>query len=78
MTPDAIPKTLDVARLTPSPPITADDAAEAIRACFGLSGELTRLPGEADDNFLLRVSGGSGGSSPPEPAELRAAGSATW
>ena len=50
MTPDA---DLDVARLTPSPPVTAPEAAEAIRACFGLSGELTRLPGEADDNFLL-------------------------
>ena len=50
MTPDA---DLDVARLTPSPPVTAPDAAEAIRACFALSGELTRLPGEADDNFLL-------------------------
>jgi len=44
---------LDVARLTPSPPVTAPEAAEAIQACFGLSGELTRLPGEADDNFLL-------------------------
>ena len=50
MTPDA---ELDVARLTPSPPVTAPEAAEAIEACFGLSGELTRLPGEADDNFLL-------------------------
>jgi hydroxylysine kinase len=53
VTPDAVPETLDVARLTPSPPVTAPEAAEAIRACFGLSGELTRLPGEADDNFLL-------------------------
>jgi hydroxylysine kinase len=44
---------LDVARLTPSPPVTTPQAAEAIGACFGLSGELTRLPGEADDNFLL-------------------------
>ena len=50
MTPDA---DLDVARLTPSPPVAPSEAAEAIRACFGLSGELTRLPGEADDNFLL-------------------------
>ena len=50
MTPDA---DLDVARLTPSPPVTTSEAAEAIRACFGLSGELARLPGEADDNFLL-------------------------
>jgi hydroxylysine kinase len=46
---------LDVTRLTPSPPVTAPEAAEAIRACFGLSGELTRLPGEADDNFLLNT-----------------------
>jgi hydroxylysine kinase len=50
VTPDA---DLDVARLTPSPPVAAPESAEAIRACFGLSGELTRLPGEADDNFLL-------------------------
>ena len=50
MTPDA---DLDVARLTPSPPVTAPQAAEAIRACFGRSGGLTRLPGEADDNFVL-------------------------
>ena len=54
MTPDA---DLDVTRLTPSPPVTASAAAEAIRACFGLSGELTRLPGEADDNFLLDPGG---------------------
>jgi hydroxylysine kinase len=52
VTPDAA---LDMARLTPSPPVTAPQAAEAIRACFGLSGELTRLPGEADDNFLLQT-----------------------
>jgi Ser/Thr protein kinase RdoA (MazF antagonist) len=50
VTPDA---DLDVARLTPSEPVTAPAAAEAIGACFALSGELTRLPGEADDNFLL-------------------------
>ena len=54
MTPDA---DLDVARLTPSEPVAAPEAAEAIRACFGLSGELTRLPGEADDNFLLDPGG---------------------
>jgi len=54
VTPDA---DLDVARLTPSPPVTAPQAAEAIRACFGRSGELTRLPGEADDNFLLDPGG---------------------
>ena len=68
---------MDVARLTPSPPVAAPDAAEAMRSCFGLSGELARLPGEADDNFLLRVSGGTGGSSSPEPAESATTG-ATW
>ena len=55
MTPEA---DLDVARLTPSPPVTAPEAAEAIHACFGRSGELIRLPGEADDNFLLDPGGG--------------------
>ena len=54
MTPDA---DLDVARLTPSPPVTEPQAAHAVRACFGLSGALTRLPGEADDNFLLDPGG---------------------
>ena len=49
--PDAVP--MDETRLTPSPPVTESDAAEAILACYDLSGELTRLPGEADDNFLL-------------------------
>jgi Ser/Thr protein kinase RdoA (MazF antagonist) len=46
-----------VTRLTSSPPVTATDAAEAIRACYGLAGNLTRLPGEADDNFLLDSGG---------------------
>ena len=48
---------LDVTRLTPSPPVTAPEAAEAVQTCFGLSGQLARLPGEADDNFLLRANG---------------------
>ena len=52
MTPDAA---LDVARLTPSAPVAAPEAAEAVWACFGLAGELARLPGEADDNFLLQT-----------------------
>ena len=43
----------DVTRLTPSPPVSAPAAVAAIEACYGLAGELTRLPGEADDNFLL-------------------------
>lgn len=46
---------LDVTRLTPSPPVAAAEAGQAVRACFGLSGQLARLPGEADDNFLLQV-----------------------
>ena len=54
MTPDAA---LDLTRLTPSPPVSAPEAAEAVRACFGLAGRLTRLPGEADENFLLDVGG---------------------
>jgi len=49
---------LDVIRLTSSPPVTAPEAAEAIRACFGLAGELARLPGEADDNFRLDTADG--------------------
>jgi hypothetical protein len=52
---------LDVTRLTPSVAVTAAQAADAVRASFRLSGglehELERLPGEADDNFLLRASG---------------------
>ncbi|HET9966997.1 MAG TPA: phosphotransferase, partial [Streptosporangiaceae bacterium] len=53
MTSDAVPHALDETRLTPSPPVTERDAADAILACYDLSGQLTRLPGEADDNFLL-------------------------
>jgi len=53
VTPDVDPETLDVARLTPSPPVGAPQATEAVRACYALPGGLTRLPGEADDNFLL-------------------------
>ena len=57
MTADAAPPPLDVARLTPSPPVVPADAATAIRSCYGLDGDLTRLPGEADDNFLLDSAG---------------------
>ena len=49
---------LDVARLTPSAAVTEADAARALRTCFGLSGQLDRLPGEADDNFALRTGDG--------------------
>jgi Ser/Thr protein kinase RdoA (MazF antagonist) len=52
---------LDVTRLTPSAAVTAAQAADAVRVSFRLSGglsrELERLPGEADDNFLLRAGG---------------------
>lgn len=63
MTPDDIApgpadSCLDVTRLTPSPAVTASEAAAAVRASFGLTGELDRLPGEADDNFALRTSAG--------------------
>ncbi|HEY2267516.1 MAG TPA: phosphotransferase [Streptosporangiaceae bacterium] len=57
MTPDAARPPLDEARLTPSPPVAEADAATAIQSCYGLSGHLTRLPGEADDNFLLDSGG---------------------
>jgi hydroxylysine kinase len=49
---------LDVARLTPSAAVTEADAAQALGTCFGLSGQLDRLPGEADDNFALRTGDG--------------------
>jgi hydroxylysine kinase len=49
---------MDVARLTPSAAVTAAHAAQAVRTCFGLSGQFDRLPGEADDNFALRTGAG--------------------
>ena len=49
---------LDVIRLTPSVPVTTADVADAVWDRFGLSGELGRLPGEADDNFSLRTAAG--------------------
>jgi hydroxylysine kinase len=52
---DSLP---DVTRLTPSATVTAAQAAEALQTCFGLSGQLDRLPGEADDNFALRTGAG--------------------
>jgi len=61
VTPDTVPENLDAARLTHSPPVAPAAAAAAIGACFGLAGELTRLPGEADDNFLLDVASQDGG-----------------
>jgi hydroxylysine kinase len=49
---------LDVTRLTPSVAVTAAEAAEAVGDSFGLTGDLARLPGEADDNFLLSAANG--------------------
>lgn len=49
---------VDLIRLTPSAAIAEADAAESVQAAFGLSGELERLPGEADHNFLLKTSAG--------------------
>ena len=51
----------DVTRLTASEPVAAAEAADAAEACFGLRGDLTRLPGEADDNFLLATATGAPG-----------------
>jgi hydroxylysine kinase len=61
VTPDAAHPPLDEARLMPSPPVAPADAAAAIQSCYGLAGDLTRLPGEADDNFLLDSAGRDGG-----------------
>ena len=49
----------DVTRLTAPQPVAENEAASAVEACFGLRGELTRLPGEADDNFLLTAADGA-------------------
>jgi hydroxylysine kinase len=48
----------DVTRLTPSAVVTAAAAAQAVSDSFGLTGELGRLPGEADDNFALQAGDG--------------------
>jgi hydroxylysine kinase len=48
----------DVTRLTPSAAVTAADAAEAVKRSFGLTGAFGRLPGEADDNFVLQAGDG--------------------
>lgn len=57
--PDSRPAPLgDVTRLTPSAAVTAADAAAAVKHSFGLTGDLDRLPGEADDNFALLAGDG--------------------
>lgn len=47
----------DVTLLTGADTVDPGQAAGALRAGYGLAGELDRLPGEADDNFLLRTPG---------------------
>jgi hydroxylysine kinase len=44
--------------LNDADPVPAADVADVLRTEYGLAGELTRLPGEADDNFLLRTPAG--------------------
>jgi Ser/Thr protein kinase RdoA (MazF antagonist) len=57
--PDPRPEPLgDATRLTPSAAVTAAAAAEAVKRSFGLTGDLDRLPGEADDNFALQAADG--------------------
>jgi hydroxylysine kinase len=46
------------ALLTEAAPVPATDALDLVTAAYGLTGELDRLPGEADDNFLLRTPAG--------------------
>jgi hydroxylysine kinase len=48
----------DVTLLTAADAVQPAEAAEPLRAGYGLAGQLDRLPGEADDNFLLRTPAG--------------------
>jgi Ser/Thr protein kinase RdoA (MazF antagonist) len=45
----------DMIRLAAGEPVHPDEAARVLSEHYGLAGELDRLPGEADDNFLLRT-----------------------
>lgn len=49
---------MDNSLLTDADPVPAADVADVLRAEYGLAGELNRLPGEADDNFLLKTPAG--------------------
>jgi hydroxylysine kinase len=49
---------MDNSLLADADPVLAADVAGVLRAEYGLTGELDRLPGEADDNFLLRTPAG--------------------
>ena len=48
----------DVTLLTAADAVQLAEAGEPLRAGYGLAGQLDRLPGEADDNFLLRTPAG--------------------
>src|SRR5580698_2206183 len=48
----------DVTLLTAADAVQLAAAGEPLRTGYGLAGELDRLPGEADDNFLLRTPAG--------------------
>jgi hydroxylysine kinase len=48
----------DVTLLTEADAVQPAEAREPLRAGYGLTGQLDRLPGEADDNFLLRTPAG--------------------
>ena len=45
----------DMIRLSAGEPVHPDEAARVLGEHYGLAGELQRLPGEADENFLLRT-----------------------
>jgi Ser/Thr protein kinase RdoA (MazF antagonist) len=45
----------DMIRLIAADPVQPADVASVLVEHYGLAGELQRLPGEADDNFLLRT-----------------------
>jgi Ser/Thr protein kinase RdoA (MazF antagonist) len=48
----------DVTLLTAADAVRPEDAGDLVRAEYGLAGDLARLPGEADDNFLLETPAG--------------------
>jgi len=45
----------DMIRLVAADPVQSAEVAGVLGERYGLAGELQRLPGEADDNFLLRT-----------------------
>jgi Ser/Thr protein kinase RdoA (MazF antagonist) len=49
----------DLIRLSPADTVLAADATAVLHTGFGMAGRLDRLPGEADDNFLLNTADGT-------------------